>query len=545
MAMPMATRATTEAIAAGDCAKLTRAVARRSLFERAASTGLRAATLLLLLASLRVTWAQDIGEGRAAVWQLGASATLSATDNADGSPTDSQAGVGTEVGFDAHVNLPYRRLRGFADYFFGAVATHADGTTYHRRHELRAALNAEFVESHAFLDLSASYGAQLGSVFESSERSLLVDNDNRVDTAIVTVSPVLRWRLGDAGRVEARLTDSTTKVKGSSVGDARSQAGALYVDSGVRPRSSTWKSQVFGAKYESEAGRRLTEASVRADVGWAFDAETVVSAVAGREGNDFDSTRRVYNSLYGLSLDYRPNERTRFYGEALHRFFGIGHSVSLSYRLPQFALVATSSRTNSRPGLGLQNSVAINYGSAYDVLFLQLTSVEPDADRRRLLVLDLLRTNGIDPTQSVNASLLTSGVLLVEDHTVSATWAGARNTITLALSGGSSRRIDPLVNLPSSDQFSTEERIDQYGAQLLWLRRLTPSDDLGVTLGWSRAEGSLTQRRSTSQLALLRWSRRIGTRSTLAVGLSHHQFDEAISADDRVNVISCQYRTRF
>jgi uncharacterized protein (PEP-CTERM system associated) len=449
------------------------------------------------------------------------------------------------VGIGLHVNLPYRRVRGFADYALTGTASHTDGTVYRHRNDLQAGLNAEIVESHAFLDLAATYGVQLGSVFESPARSLLVQNDNRLESATLTVSPSVRTRLGDGGRIEGRLTDSTTKVRGSDAGDIRSRGGTVVAESGVRPRSSTWKASASGAVYQPEVGRRTTEAYVRGDVGWAFDADTVVSVVGGREGNDFDTSRRVYNDLYGLNLDYRPNERTRFFAEALHRFFGTGHSLSLSYRLPQFALIASSNRTNSRPGLGLQASSAFSGGSAFDVLFLQLASVEPDPDRRRILVRDLLTANGIDPSQPVNPSLVTSGVLLVEGHSVSASWYGVRNSVTISLTEGNSRRLDSLVSLPLNDQFRTEDRIDQRGAQLIWLRRVTPADDFSVALGWSQADGSLTLLRSTSKSALVRWSRKIGTQSTLAVGVSHQLFDSSTASEYTVNIVSCEYRVRF
>jgi uncharacterized protein (PEP-CTERM system associated) len=505
----------------------------------------RSAAVVLLAASTGVALGQEVTENRTPVWRIGASASVSATDNARASAADQQSGVGAEVGVDVHVLLPYRRLRGFADYALTGSASRSDSTTTRHQNELRAALNAEVVESHAFLDVSASYATQLGSIFGSSVRSLQIDNDNRLDTANLAVSPSLRWRLGEGGRGEVRLTDSTTRVKGSEVGDVRSRAGLLVLDSGVRARSSTWRGRAYGAIYDPQEARRTTEASIRGDVGWAFDADTVVSLIAGREGNDFDSTRRVYSDQYGLSLDYRPNQRTRFYAEALERFFGTGYTASLSYRLPHFALVAASNRTNTRPGIGLSDAIAFESGSAFDVFFLQLSAVEPDADRRRILVQDLLNANGIDPSQPVNPNLLTSGVLLSETHSLSGIWAGSRNTVTLLISRGSNRRIENLVNLPLGDQFQTEEHIDQYGAQLIWLRRLTPTDDFGAILGWTRAEGSLTQLRSTTQTAQLRWTRRIGPRSTLAVDLSHDRFDVATVTSYRVNAVTCQYRVVF
>ena len=505
---------------------------------------LQVSTALLGFCVLPNALGQDGGTGRTPVWRLGASATASATDNAFGSSTN-QSGIGTELGFDVGVTLPYRRVRGFADYTLTGSASRTDETTYRHRNDLRAGLNAEVIESHAFLDLAATYGVQFGSVFGSPDRSLQVLNENRIDTGTISVSPSLRTRLGESGRAEARAVDSTTKYRGSSTGDIHSHSGTLLVDSGVRARALTWKGTASGAIYDPEVGRRTTEASVRGDVGWAFDAETVVSVVAGREGNDFETSGRVYNNLYGLSLDYRPNDRARLYAEGLRRFFGTGYSLSLSYRLPHFALIGTSSRSNSRPGLGLESSNAFSYGSAYDVLFLQLSSVEPDPDRRRILVRDLLVTNGIDPSGQVVPTIVTSGVLLVQDTSVSAIWTGVRNSIMLSLSQGSSRRLGPLISLPLNDDFRTEDRIEQIGAQAAWMRRLTPNDDLSVALAWSRAKGDLTLRSSNSRSAQVRWARKVGARSTFAVNVSHQLFGTSTDSDYSVNLLSCEYRVRF
>ena len=488
---------------------------------------------------------QESGTGRTPVWRLGAFVSASATDNAFISSTDPQSSIGTEFGFDVGVILPYRRVRGFADYTLTGSASRVDATTYRHRNDLRAGLNAEVIESHAFLDLAATYGVQLGSAFGSPDRSLQVLNENRLDTGTISVSPSLKTRLGESGRAEARAVESITKYRGSSTGDIHSQAGTLLFDSGVRARALTWKGTAYGAIYDPEEGRRTTEASVRGDVGWAFDAETVVSVVAGREGNDFEASRRVYNDLYGLSVDYRPNDRTRLYAEGLHRFFGTGYSASLSYRLPHFALIATSSRSNSRPGLGLESSNAFGYGSAYDILFLQLSSVEPDPDRRRILVQDLLTTNGIDPTQQVLPTIVTSGVLLVHETAVSAIWTGVRNSITFSFNQGSRRRLGQLVSLPVNDDFRTEDRIDQVGAQATWMRRLTPNDDLSVALAWTRAEGDVTLRSSNSRSAQVHWSRKVGARSAFAVTVSHESLETSAEPNYNVNLLSCEYRVRF
>jgi uncharacterized protein (PEP-CTERM system associated) len=532
--------------AVGIQGKPERSTARSYLESQPVETMRQAAVLLVVLfGGSCASVAQEASEGRTPVWQFGAYASVSATDNARVSTADRQTGVGTEVGVDVHLNLPYRRFRGFADYSLAGAVSHTDGVAYSRRTGLHAGLNAEVVESNAFLDVSATYGTQLGSVFESPERSLLIQNDNRVETGNITVSPSLRWRLGDSGRAEARLVDSTTKVRGSSAGDAHSQAGTLRVDGGVQPKSLAWKGSAYGAIYDSDNGPRVTEAFVRGDVGWAFDGSTVVSLIGGREGNDFASPRRIYNYLYGVSLDYRPSEQTGLSAEVLNRFFGTGHTLSLRHQIDRFALIASSSRSNSRPGGGFGDATELIRGSAYEVLYLQLRAVEPDPDRRRLLVLDLLTTNGIDPTQSVVPWLITSGVVLEASHSVSASWSGVRNRMALTISQGNSRRLGSEVLLPLGDSFRTEDSISQRGIQVVWLRRMTPTDDVAVTHGRTRSEGQLTQLTSTSHTTVIGFSRRVAAHSSLSIRLSHTSFDSLSSPGYRVNSASCEYRVRF
>lgn len=489
--------------------------------------------------------AQDLGAARTPVWRIGASARLLATDNVGAASTDPQSGVGAESTIDLHLNFPYRRLRGSVDLSLTGTAVKSDRSTGDHRAALLAGINAEIIESHFFLDLGASYGTQLLSVFGSPTQTLAVENSNRVQSGTVSASPVLRGGLGSAGRYEFRATDTTTKYRDTDNGDVHSQSGSMLVDSGIQPRAMTLKARAFGAINDFKVGRRTTEGMVRADIGWAFDSETVASVIAGREGNDFQTSRRVYSDIYGLSVEYRPNERTRIYAERVDRFFGAGHLVSISYRLPRFALLASSSRTSSTPGTELTDSTAFVQGSAFDVLFLQYASIEPDPDRRRILVQDLLVENGIDPSQQVVAKLAASGVLLVQRHSLSMSWSGVRDTSTVTLMKGSSSQFGSLLSLSVASDFQVADRVDQTGLRVDWIRRLTQSDNVSASLAWMRAVGAITQRSSNDRLFQMQWSRSVGTRSGIEVGLRHEQFESTEETAYRVNTLSFTYRIRF
>lgn len=488
--------------------------------------------------------AQEVASSRPPVWRAGASAMLIATDNVGLTDANKQSAIGAEAGIDVHLIMPYRRLKGFADYSLFGSATRSEQTAFQHRNELTAGFNAEVIETYAFVDVEASYGTHPESVFGPQTRSLAVENNNQIEGGTIRVSPSLRGRFGDSGRVEARASESVTKNRGTEVGDAILQTASLSLDSGVQPLATVWKVFAFGGRYDFDAGRRTTEASLRGDIGWAFSAESVASIIFGREGNDFQTSGRVYESTHGLSVDWRPNERTRFYAEGLRRYFGTGYLVTLNYRLPRWVFNASSSRSSSTPGQDRGPS-GLSRGSAFDVLFLQLESVEPDPDRRRMLVQDLLARNGIDGTQQLLPSLATSGVLLAQTHELSASWTGVRDTAALGISRVVSQRLDTLVSLPVTDAFQGADRIEQSGIQASWLHRLTPLDDLSVLATWSRAKGSFPTVTSTTGSAQVRWSRKVSFRSTLGFSLRQEVFSSPTSDSYHANFLSCDWRTQF
>jgi uncharacterized protein (PEP-CTERM system associated) len=265
--------------------------------------------------------------------------------------------------------------------------------------------------------------------------------------------------------------------------------------------------------------------------------------VIGREGNDFQSPKRTYSTLYGANVEWRPNERTRLFAEALHQYFGTGHTLSFTYRLPRWAIIASSSRASTRPGYDRSTPLSAQ-GTAFEVLYLQLAAIEPDPDRRRILVQDLLARNGIDPSAQLVSSLVTTGVLLTENHKVALSWSGVRDTATFGVAGGRSRRIDRLTDLPLGDDFRTTDRVDQLGAEANWIRRVTPLDSLAVSWSWSRSEAELQLQTALTRTLQIQWVRRFGVGSTLDVGFQHLRFDSTTSGYQS-NLLRTTWRTQF
>lgn len=482
---------------------------------------------------------------RTAVWRGGISASLSATDNfGTASASGAQAGVGAELALDLHLTFPYRRVRGYVDYTLTGAAIRSEESRYDHRNELAASISAELVESYAFLDLTARYDARARSALGDPVRPLIVSNEGRTEGGSISVAPIVRARLGQSGRIEARAIDSTTKNRGTDVGDVHTQVGTLQADGGVQPGAVVLRGQAYGGRYDFEVGRRTNEVSARGEVGWAFDAGTVATLVYGREGNNFQSIERTYSSLYGVTIDWRPNERTRLNAEGLQRYFGASHLVSLSYRFPRWAVMASSSRSTTTPGIDRTGS-ATGQSSAFDVLFLQLASTEPDEARRRVLVQDLLVRNGIDPLQPLISGLATSSVLLSERHDVAVSWAGIRDTVTFGVGRVDSERFDTLVSLSLGDDFRVADRVEQIGAQFAWMRRLTPQDSATLSGYWTRAETKIPAAQATTKNLQVQWSRAVNPRSTISVSVLHQIFNSTQAVSYKTNVLNIAWRTAF
>ncbi len=481
---------------------------------------------------------------------IGAAVLLTATDNVDLS-TQPRHDYLVEGRLNLRLTLPYRRVRGYFDYTLAAVHFGRGEESDEFLNALESELTAELIEQHGFVDVSASVGQQLRSAFgaatlaqgvssDTTSLSPSVANSNQIESATYRVSPYLRGRLGDDGQLEARVEQSETKFRGLDGSDFSTQRALLLADSGIRPRALRWRAQFSGAIYDFEGGRRTHEGMLRGDLGWAFNEETVASLIGGREGNNFQTAERRYASIYGANVDWRPSERTQFYGEGLHRFFGTGHTVSLSHRVSRMAIVVSDSRAVVAPDRFSDRGLA----SAFDVLFLQFAGIQPDPVRRRALVQETLARNGIDPSEQIVSDFVTNSVMVVRSQNLGISWTHVRDVVTFGVARTESRRADTLALPPPTDDFASTNRVDQSGAILSWAHRLTPTTTLTLVGGMQRTTGELPSQSTTLRSMSAQWALQLGPLTSLAVGFRHDSFDSTTSPY-RANTATASLRTQF
>lgn len=481
---------------------------------------------------------------------IGAAVLLTATDNAD-LTTQPRHDYLVEGRLNLRLTLPYRRVRGYADYTLAAVHFGRGNESDEFLNALESELTAELIEQHGFVDVSASIGQELRSAFgaatlsqgvssDTASLSPTVANDNRIESATYRIAPYLRSRLGDNGQAEARVEQTDIRFRGFDGNDFRTRRARLLADGGVRPRALRWRTEFNAAIYDFESGRRTHEAMLRGDLGWAFDEETVASLIGGREGNNFQSAERRYATIYGAGIEWRPSERTHLYAEGLHRFFGTGHTATLSHRISRMAIIVSDTRTVIPPDRFSRGVLA----PAFDVLFLQFAGVEPDPVRRRALVRDTLVRNGIDPSEQIVSDFLANGVMVVRVQNIALSWTGVRDIVTLGIARSESRRADTLALPPPALDFATTNRVDQSGAILSWAHRLTPTTTLTLTGGLQRTTGELSTQSTTLRSLNVLWSTQLSQATTVALGARHDSFDSP-TAPYRVNTVTASLRVQF
>ena len=240
-----------------------------------------------------------------------------------------------------------------------------------------------------------------------------------------------------------------------------------------------------------------------------------LSATGGAERTDLESASGRSTSNWGIGAIWTPSPITRVSADVAHRFFGRSHTIAIDHRTPRTLWQLRSSRSLSSGG-----AVAVGaQRSAYDLLFAQLSSVQPDPVLREALVLQTLRDRGIDANQGVDLGFLQSAATVQESLEASAAWTSPRSTATVSVRQGKSRRVDALANV--TDDLSGGNVVRTRALSINLSHRLTPMSSANLLVSQQRSEGSVTGQSNRQDQIALQYSTRLTIDSTLGATLRH------------------------
>jgi uncharacterized protein (PEP-CTERM system associated) len=448
---------------------------------------------------------------------------LAANNNASEFITQASAGV--------NMRANSARLRGHLSYTLTGLVYARDTADNELQHALNAFATGEAVENLAYVDVGASVSQQLISAFGTQSPDSAVGNSNRAEVSTYSLSPYLRGTAAAFADYEARLSYKSTKSDQSALSDVATSGALLRLmrESALGPLG--WSLELSRQVIDYSAGRENEEDRIQGEATWAVRYDLALTAIAGRESNNFVSAEKQANNVWGGRVSWRPTPRTNVLVERQHRFFGDAHVVDLSHRTPRTVWTFLDTRhvqtSQGQPVLG-------SLGTAFDLLFRHFESIEPDPVARQFLVISYLRANNINPAAEVIAPFLTSRVTLERLQQLSFAWRGLRDTLVLTASRSDSRRLDTVTSV--LDDFTNSDRIDQRGLVANVTHRLSPISSLGVIGAYREVLGSADALATKLRSLTVQWSSSLTSQSDVSAGARHAVFDSATSSYDETAV---------
>lgn len=458
------------------------------------------------------------------------SAGFTATDNVNLTATDKQADLIAQISPGIQMGGQSGRVKGFLNYALTAsfYAKERDQSTFYNA--LNAQLNAEAVQDWLFIDASASISQQYISPFGTQSPDPSLNNPNRTEVSTVNVTPYVTGQIAGQVNYTGRAFYTYTNSGTSQASDSSAWGAALGFDSTTRWSKLSWGLDFTYREVDFNEGRSEFDQFNVLSLTYAVTPEFKVSLRGNTERSNLVSFDTQTSSGWGAGLRWNPSPRTNLFIEYDQRIFGSSHVYSFDYRTPR-TVWAISSRqglsTGQTNGGGRFTAGQGSPGTAFDLLFAQFASVQPDPVLRAQLVNNFLRANGIDPNASLNTGYLPNQVTEELRNEASVAWLGQRSTVILNVYQTKVNNLGPLSN-PGND-FANGNQIDWLGFGLNFSHQLTPRATLTASLAQQQTTESQGSQETTLRTGTLMWTNRIAERATLSLSARYTDFSSTTS----------------
>jgi len=442
----------------------------------------------------------DTGNGRgfSIVPSVGITETL--TDNSQLTSNSKQWDLVSQITPGIHIDGRGGRVKGFFDYTLTGIAYARHSGSNEFQNTLNSLVNVEAVENRAFIDLTANISQQSISAYgtRSADNSLI--NSNRSEVRTLGVSPNLRGRLFGLADYEARWTQNWSRNSTTDSANYDSSLATLKVTGDAGPRLLNWSADASHVAYSYDVGRRTVDDIIRGILYVTPEPQLRLSLIAGRESTNIASVEKETNNTPGFGVDWY-------------------HSLSFTHRTPRTVWKFSDSQDVTA---GFGQPVAGTQGTAYDLLFTQFASIQPDPAQRADLVNAFLRANGISPTAQLFTGSLSSAPLRERRQELSFALLGVRDTITFGASQTQGSRLDTTLTIP--DDFANGNIVKTRGFSIAASHRLTPTAALNVVGSMDRTSGSTTAQSSELRSISVYWLDRLGPNGTISLSARHSSY---------------------
>lgn len=429
--------------------------------------------------------------------------------------------------------------KAMVDYALSGLVYARNSERNTHQQSLQSLLDLEWFEQRGLLQAAATISQGAVSAFGAQPTASALPTTNVVEVRTGRLSPRWDGPLGESLRLNALGQVLVTDAAGSSTGDSTSYSGSLQI-SPYRRGPLGWSLQLAQQGSRFSQGRSSNTVRVLGGLSRELDElDLRLVANAGYERGSVVSGDSRSAANWGVGVTWAPSPRTL--GEVSYdrRLFGNSYAVSLEHRTPHTVWRALTSRRLNESGT---DGVGTNIGTAYDLFFAQLASVEPDPVRRADLVLAFLAQNGIDPGTSVSAGFLRSATTIDNLQQLSAAWRGPRSTATVTYTRNRSQRANALVL--ADDDLSNSLVVVTTSWSLLLTHRLTPELTASTSVTVQSGDGDAAAQSSRQRSFTAQVGGALGAKSNWSVALRRALYETSLVPSGETTAIAT-YTVRF
>lgn len=460
--------------------------------------------------------------------------TLTDNVNVNRANQGKQGDLITEVAPGLHIEARTARLKALFDYTLRGQVYARESDYNQTQNSLSTFGTLEAVSQWLFIDFSGVIAQQAISAFGAQSPGNSAINNNSTETASYRLSPYIRGQL--AGMVDylLRYNLSTTRSDANIVSDTNITEWVGQLRGSTPFQALKWSIDASQQSTDYSRGRDTDADRIRAMLTYTVLPQLRMSLSGGREANNYASLDQETHTTHGYGFDWNPTERTQVSAFKESRFFGDGHNLSFSHRMPRSSIRISDTRDVSV--LPSQFSTG-GLGTVYDLYYQIYSNVEPYASMDPAVkdaavasvVNGALAQAGISPNSQVTSGFLSSRATLQRRQDLALALFGVRNTLTLIINRTESQSV--LAANASNDDFSQSTLVKQQGVSLNFSHRLSALTNLNALGSFQESKGSSTAGGSNLKTSTTNFqvniSSKLGAKTSGSLAVRRTEFDSA------------------
>jgi len=446
------------------------------------------------------------------------------TDNLRLEERDHDAALITTVSPGLSISANNSFLRGNLDYSLNGIAYVKSYQPSRLQNSLMASAQAELISRTLFVDLRANIGQQNASAFGVQSTPTLgsagsvssLANANQRETTSFAVSPSVRGRLGGFATFGLRGDLTRTEVRGSSLGDSRSNGGSLSINQ-ANAGVLGWWLQTSTQQTSNGSAMGSRDSTLRVGLNYRPDVDWSLSVNAGRERSNYLGNGMSSGVTGGATVQWTPTPRTSVDASWQHHDYGDNRSLNFSHRMSRLAFTYSDTHSVSLGNTGASGGARSNY-DLYDLLF---RSRQPDPVKRDVEVRAFLQSMGLSPDALAASGFLSSGPSQLHSRQMSIALQGVRSSLSAQVGRSVSGRLGSNQN---QGDLANTAYVEQRSYSLAASYQLTPTSTVSLTASRQNTEGDATSPSTRLSSVLANWNARFGTRLSAQLGARHSRF---------------------